>query len=448
MSIMKIFSSIILALVGGVIFVSQVKAFEINELKSATGIKAWLVEDHKNPIITIKFAFKGGTGQDPQNKEGLAYLTSGLLDEGAGSIKSLDFQKRLNKNSISMSFKVTRDYFHGSIVTLTETSDEAFRLLRLALISPRFDDESLNRVRNQMVVNLRNRKENPNRIAARAWWKASFGQHLYGRDKLGTETSLNKITSRDLKQFKERIFAQDNLVIGVVGDITSGHLKKKLDEIFGQLPKQAQVTELPNAEIKNFGQTIIVNREIPQSVVVFGHQGVLRSHPDWQAVTVLLEIMAGGFGSRLMKEIREVQGLTYSVSAYPLALDKAGLIIGTVSTVNERVAKSINLIRKSWKKFGESGPTEKEVRDARSYLNGSFGLLFTDSKKIAGILVSMQKNGLDVGYMKRRSELINQVSIRQLKQVAKRLFQHEKLTFSIVGQPVNINRTMPTSTIN
>ena len=153
---------------------SIANAFEITPVTSPSGIKAWLVEDHKNPIITIQATFLGGASGDPAGKPGLANLASGLLDEGAGELDSTAFQKALADNSISLSFNSSTDLFSGTLSTLTETSEVAFRLLRLALNEPRFDAAPLERVRGQVMAGLRSRKENPNRIAGRVWWKGLF----------------------------------------------------------------------------------------------------------------------------------------------------------------------------------------------------------------------------------------------------------------------------------
>lgn len=416
-------------------------AFEITKVTSPGGIKAWLVEDHKNPIITLRMTFLGGSSADPDGKKGLAYMTSGLLDEGAGALDSTAFQKALADESISLSFDANTDSFSGGLTTLTETSDQAFRLLRLALTEPRFDAEPIERVRGQILAGLRSGKENPNRIAGRVWWKAAFPGHPYGRPKRGTPASLTSITAEDLKGFTERVFAKDNLFIGVVGDITPDRLGVVLDEVFGALPAKSRLPAIPDVEVDFAGDMMIVERAVPQSVVVFGHGGIAREDPDWYTATLLFEVLAGGFGSRLTEEIREKRGLTYGISAYPLPLDHAALIIGGVSTVNDRVAETIDLLKSIWARFGAEGPTDKEIRDAKDYVNGSYNLRFSNSGAIAGVLTAIQRQDLGVDYIDRRPEIIEAVTAKDLRRVAKRLFRAEDLTFVVVGQPTGVTAT-------
>ena len=422
--------------------IPQASAFEIKQVKSTGGINAWLVEDHKNPLITMQFVMRGGTSSDPKDKTGLAYAVSGLLDEGAGDLDSRSFQALLEKNSISLSFNARMDSFSGTLTTLTETKEEAFKLLGLALTVPRFDQEPLTRVKNQILAGLRASKENPKNMAGRLWWQLAFPNHAYGRSKKGSVNSINAITQQDMKQFVKRTFTKDNITISIVGDITPEEVRDALDKIFVDLPESFSGTNVEEGIAENGGETVIVERDIPQSVVIFGSIGIKRRDPDWYAATILFEILSGGFGSRLTEEIREKRGLTYGVSAYPLPFEKAGVIVGNVSTVNDRVAESIQLIKDIWQNFGEKGPTPTEMQNAKDYINGSFPLRFTNSKTIAGVLNAVQHFDLGIEYLDNRSKLIDQVSLRDLRRVAKRLFDSKALTFAVVGKPTNLDPTM------
>ena len=425
------------------VLVKYADAFEIKQVTSNSGITAWLVEDHKNPLITMQFMVRSGSSIDPKTKTGLAYLVSGLLDEGAGDLDSKSFQAALEKNSIALSFNARMDSFSGTLSTLTETKEEAFLLLALAIKEPRFDPEPTLRVKSQIAASLRASKENPNNIAGKLWWQLAFPSHGYGRPKKGTPETLASITREDMKDYVNKNLIKDNISISVVGDITTGELSAVLDDIFGDLPSSSSRNELRDTRVKNSGETVVVERDIPQSVVIFGHDGIKRDDADWYAATILFEILAGGFGSRLTEEIREKRGLTYGVAAYPLPLDKAGVIVGSVSTVNGRVAESIRLIRDIWRRFGEEGPTIEEIQNAKDYINGSFSLRFTNSKTIVGVLNALQRFDLGKNYIEERANLIAKVTLEDLKRVAKRIFKAESLTFVIVGNPVNIKATMP-----
>lgn len=434
-----------LALVAGALVgrPDAARAIEIQRVVSPGGIEAWLVEDHKNPIITLSASFKGGAAADPDGKEGLADLVSALLDEGAGSYDSETFRRRLEDRVIGLSFSAGRDGFGAQLRTLTEHSDEAFELLRLAMTEPRFDAEPVERIRAQIVFGLKRSALRPQTVAGQTWWRAAFPDHPYGRPSGGTVESVQRITVDDMRTFAKTVLTRDRMEVGVVGDIDPVRLGVLLDKTFGVLPATPAPAPPVAAELSAVGETFVVEKPVPQSVVVFGHRGIPRDDPDRFAAAILMEIMAGGFGSRLTEEIREKRGLTYGVYAYSLPLDGAQMIRGGVSTRNDRVAETVRLVREIWAEMAVNGPTEQEVRDAKTYLNGSFPMRLTSSAPIAGMLVSLQRNDRPLDYLDRRPEFIESVTMEDLKRVAKRLFLAEELTFVVVGQPVGLEPTAP-----
>lgn len=419
------------------------QAIEIQRVVSPAGIEAWLVEDHKNPIITLSASFAGGASEDPEGKEGLAVLTASLLDEGAGPYDSDTFRRKLEDMVIGLGFNAGRDSFGASLRTLTENSDEAFDLLRLAMTEPRFDREPVERIRAQIVAGLKRSENRPQTIAGRVWWRAAFPDHPYGRPSGGTAESVKQITPADMQAFAGRVLTRQKLKIGVVGDITPDRLSMLLDRTFAVLPGSDSAKPPAPTKLAAVGETFVVQSPVPQSVVVFGHRGISRDDPDRFAASILMEIMAGGFGSRLTEEIREKRGLTYGIQAYTLPLENAQLVMGGVSTRNDKVAETVGLVREIWAGMAQNGPTEQEVRDAKTYINGSFPMRLTSSRPIAGLLVSLQRNGRPIDYLDHREERINAVTMADLKRVATRLFLPDELTFAIVGQPKGVSATAP-----
>ncbi|MCH8926535.1 MAG: insulinase family protein [Proteobacteria bacterium] len=423
---------------------SPAAAIEVQRVVSPGGIEAWLVEDHSNPIISLDMTFRGGAALDPVGKEGLANLVSGLIDEGAGDLDSQAFQGRLQNLSIGLSFSTGLDTFSGDLKTLTENRDTAFELLRLALNEARFDEEPIARIRSQILAGLARDSENPRVIVRRTLNKVLFPEHAYGRPVSGTTESVAGLTVEDLRRFTAERFARDVLVVGVVGDITAKELARLLDETFLGLPATAAPVDLADTTPSGEGGVVVVEKDLPQSVVAFGHEGIERADPDYYTAYVVNYILGGGgFSSRLYKEIREKRGLAYSVYTYLNPLDRAALVVGGVATQNERVSESLDLIRAEWRRMAEDGPSEEELRDAKIYLTGSFPLRFSSSGRISGMLIGMQLNYLGIDYLDRRNALIEAVTLDDARRVATRLYDADKLTVIVVGRPEGVTATRP-----
>ncbi len=434
--IWKPFASLLLLLV----LALPALAVEIKQVVSLGGIEAWLVEDSTIPLIAVQFSFKGGGAMDPKGKDGVSHFLTGMMDEGAGDLDSAAFQKRRDELAFKMSFDASLDYFEGNFQTLSRNRDRSFALLKLAIASPRFDAEPLERVRQQFLIGARDDRENPDKIASRAWMAAALGSHPYARDLSGNEKTLAAITAADLTAAHQRIFVRKSLQIAVVGDIDAATLARQLDETFGGLPEGA-APELPAMVEPAAGPSLqVIERDIPQSIIIFGHGGILRGDPDFFPAYIMTSILGGGgFGSRLTDEIREKRGLTYGVGAGLVPLDRAGLFMGSLGTRNEKAGEALALVRDVLKRMADEGPTAQELAEAKTFLTGSYALRFDSNAKIAGQLLGIQQENLGIDYINRRNAMVEAVTLEQVKAQAKRLIDADRLIVTVVGRPQGLS---------
>lgn len=411
------------------------RAFEVERVVSPGGIEAWLVADDSVPILSLSLAFRGGSSADPAGKEGVAQFVAAMLNEGAGDLDAEAYQNRIADLSVDLEIGADRDDFAMTVRMLNESRDEAIDLLRLALTSPRFDPDAMERIRAQIQSSISYNATDPNEIAARVFREAAFGDHPYGRAPEGTSETIALIGRDDLQAYVDSNFARDNLVIGAVGDIDAATLGLLLDRLFGDLPAEANLPDVPEIVPAGAGRTIVVDREIPQSVITFGAPGIKRDDPDFYTASVLLEAIGGGFGARLTQEVREKRGLAYSVGAVLATYEHAGLIWGQAGTRNERVAETIQIVRDVLADVAANGLAQDEIDDARDYIVGSYPLRWTSSRSTAGALVSIQLAGLPIDYIEDRAALFDAVNAEDVRRVAAELLEPGKLLFVVVGRP-------------
>lgn len=431
--------SVITTILIAVIFSSShaAHAMRIEKVVSPAGIEAWLIEEHRVPLITVEFGFhRAGAGQDPADRPGRANFLSGMLDEGAGEMDAQAFQQRLEELAIRLDFDAGRDNFTARLQTLSANRDEAARLLRLALTEPRFDADAVARIRGQIVTGLKFDAEDPDKVATRAWFKRAFGDHPYSRPTKGTLASVETITADDLRAALRDGFARDNLKVAVVGDITAEELAPLLDDMFAGLPQNAMLKPVPDTAISAAAEDQVIPMEVPQSVARFGSPAYKRHHDDFYAAYVLNYIIGGGgFASRLMEEVREKRGLAYSVFTYLYPLDHAGLMIGGVATKNEAVNQSMEVIRGVFSDIAEDGVSTETLMYAKQYLVGSYALRFDTSSKISQQLLGIQLDDLGPDYFEMRNSYIEAVTQEDIKRVAADLLEPGRLLTVIVGNP-------------
>lgn len=416
------------------------RAFDIKEVKSPGGITAWLVEDHSIPLIAMSFSFATGSAADPADRPGLANFLTGMMDEGADDLDSAAFQKRRDELGFRLSFDAGLDNFEGTFQTLTKNQGESFDLLRKAVTAPHFDPGPLERMRQSFLLNVSEKRDDPQQGAFQRWMEVALPGDPYAVETTGTPQSMAAVTADDLRGAHRRIFNRARLQVAVVGDIDATTLAARLDQVFGTLPSGPVAAVPPPHPYDAKGQIKVIERDIPQSIIVFGHEGITRSDPDFIPAFIVTEILGGdSFSSRLTGEIREKRGLTYGVGAGLNPLRRLGLFIGSLSTRNEKAGEAVSLVKAILRQMAEQGPTQQELDEAKTYLTGSYALRFSSNSAIASQLLGLQQQGMAIDYVEKRNSLVAAVTLDQAKAAARRLLHADRLVITIVGKPQGLD---------
>lgn len=421
-------------------FAAKDRYLEVQTLSAPGGIQAWLVEDTSLPLVTMKFSFLGGLAQDPEDKPGLAKLVSVLLDEGAGDLRSQDFQAQLSNHAIGLSFSPGRDAFHGSLRTTSTHRDLAFSLLKMALTQPRFDPDAITRMKNALNAELQVNLGDPSWLSARTFNGIVFEGHYYAQPGGGTRAGLAAVTRRDLQDFVRTQFAQDLLRVVIVGDMTREQAEAMLADVFGGLTATGNSASLTRATLANTGKTVLLPLDTPQTYIAIAQPGVARTDADWYTAQVMSFILGGGsFDSRLMREVREKRGLTYGVYTSLLTQTQGEALQTTLSTSNDNAAEALKIIHTEFARLAQDGVSADELKDAKSYLIGSMPLQLTTTSDIADALMSLQIYGLDPSELDQRADRIRSVTAADVQKLAARLLDPQQMTTILVGQPAGIN---------
>tara|TARA_B100000989_G_scaffold100551_1_gene73459 strand:+ start:1860 stop:3101 length:1242 start_codon:yes stop_codon:yes gene_type:complete len=409
-------------------------ALEVEEIVSEKNIKAWIVEDNSVPIISMSVTFKGGAYFDPLGKDGTATFVAALLDEGAGNFSSKKFKDEMNELGMKLNFRSSKDEFSISFQTISENKKKSFKLLRSALIEPRFDSEEIEKIRNQIISSIKIKESNIQSFSTQQFEKSFYLDHKFSRNVEGSLKSIKNIEKIDLEEYKKKNFTKSNLIIGISGDVSKSEMKEQLDLTFGDLPEGDQknfyikeIKRLRTGEMK-------IKKKSPQTSVIFGHSGLDRNDKKYFAARIANYVLGGGgFQSKLYKKIREENGLVYSIYSYLLPNAGGGIILGGFQTKNENVDTTLNLLKKEWSKIREKGITQEELDNAKSYFIGSFSRSFSSTKSIATLLNTVQTYKLGIDYFSKRSKIIQDLNLLFVNDVCKNFFKPNELFFTIVG---------------
>ena len=410
-------------------------AIQFESLKTKNGIKFWLIEDKSLPLVSMSFSFKGGSILDPIGKDGVTNLMTSLLDEGTQNFTASEYRLFKRENGIKISFSSSKERVEGTFQVVKPRLQEGFYLLFESINKARFPINEIKKVKSQVKASIKIDNSNISTIASNKFNEFFFKDKLIGRNTKGTLKTLSTISRDDIKSIYKSSFIKDRLVIGISGDIDPSLAKKYVDYVFGDL--QSEKFKNPISKLKELSEgRKIIKMKTPQTTVVFGQKGLGRKDEDYFAARVINYVLGGGgFQSRLYKEIREANGLVYSIYSYLMPYEYAGVIVGGFQTRNENVGTTIEKVKSEWKKIKTNGITKTELQNAKTYYKGSFSRNFTSTMSIASLLMIVQYYDLGEDYFRKRDLIIDDLKLNEINNLAKKLFDSESLFFMIVGEP-------------
>ncbi len=410
-------------------------AIQFESLETKKGIKFWLIEDKALPLVSISFSFKGGSILDPVGKSGVTSLMTSLLDEGTENFTASEYRLFKRENGIKISFSTSKERIEGTFQVVKPRLQEGFYLLHESINKAKFPINEIKKIKSQVEASIKIDNSNISTIASNKFNKFFFKDKLIGRNTKGSIETLGNISRDDIQSIYRSSFIKNRLVIGISGDIEPNLAKKYVDYVFGDLPSKKFINPISMLEDLNKGMKII-EMKTPQTTVVFGQKGLGRKDKEYFAARVINYVLGGGgFQSRLYKEIREANGLVYSIYSYLLPYEYAGVIVGGFQTRNQNVGKTIEKVKTEWNRIKNEGITKIELQNAKTYYKGSFSRNFTSTLSIASLLMIVQYYDLGEDYFDKRDLIIDNLKLNELNNLAKNLFDSETLFFMIVGEP-------------
>jgi zinc protease len=206
--------------------------------------------------------------------------------------------------------------------------------------------------------------------------------------------------------------------------------------VFAGLPEVAALNPVVPIRPTGLGRRVVVDLDVPQSVIRFGTHGISWRDPDFVPAYVLNHILGGGaFTSRLFQEVREKRGLAYSVGTSLVSYRATAMTWGYTATKNERVVECLEVIASEMRRLSHEGPSDDELTKARDYLTGSYALGFDSSTKIAHQLVQIAFEDLGIDYIRRRNDLVAAVTQDDIRRAAARTLADAEMLVVIAGRP-------------
>ncbi len=413
------------------------RALNIQTWQTAEGAKVLFVEAHELPMFDMRLTFAAGSSQD-QTLPGVAVLTNAMLNEGVKGKDVTAIAQGFEGLGADFSNGAYRDMAVASIRSLSATDkrEPALKLFSEVVGKPTFPADSLTRIKNQLLASFEYKKQNPGSLAGEELFKRLYGNHPYGHPSEGTAETIKPITQAQLKAFHAKAYAAGNAVIALVGDLSRDEAQAIAAQVSSSLPKGPALAKLPTPAEPKAGETHI---EFPskQTHLMLAQLGIKRNDPDYAALSLGNSILGGGgFGSRLMTEVREKRGLTYGVSSGFTPMQTQGPFMIGLQTRAELSENTLKLVQDIVRDFLANGPTQKELDDAKRELAGSFPLTAASNSSIVAQLGAIGFYDLPLTFLEDFMTQSQDVTVEQVKEVMNKHLSADKMVIVTAGPTV------------
>lgn len=410
-------------------------AVDIQHWDTPSGTKVFFVETHVLPIVDVQLDFAAGNAFDPAGKAGLATLTKGLLDAGAGDLDEERIAERVADSGAQFGGSVDADRAGVSLRTLSSPAErrKSVELLRLMLASPSFPQAVLEREKSRLIASIREADTHPDSIAARRFSAAVYPGHPYGVQ--ATAESVAAIGREDLQAFHRSHYGAKGATLSIVGDLSRAEAEALATSLTDALPPAAADAPPELPEVKQpLARTERIPHPAAQSHVLVGLPGIRRGDPDYFPLLVGNYILGGGgFVSRLVKEVRDARGYAYSVYSYFLPLRGEGPFQIGLQTKRSQADAALGVARETLAQFLAKGPTEKELAAAKRNLKDGFALRLDSNRKILEYLAVIGFYGLPLDYLDTFQGKVERVTAAQIREAFARHVQPDHLVTVIVA---------------
>ena len=406
---------------------------KIEHWVAPSGARVFFVENHNLPIVDVNVDFAAGTAFDPPGKAGTASLTHAMLDLGVQGMDETEIANRLADLGAVLSGGVDMDRASLTLRTLSASDKRvaALEVLRAVMTTPQFPADVLEREKARVVAALKDAMTRPDAIASRNFWAAMYPGHAYG---VYAEPEKVAALNRDeIDAFYRRHFTAAHAVVTIVGDVARSEAEALAQQLTIGLPASGEGAKLGAPVMPKAAERRIAHPSA-QAHLLIGLPALKRGDPDFYALMVgNYSLGAGGFVSRLMKEVREKRGLAYSVYSTFVPLAQAGPFQIGLQTKKAQAAEALKLTRSVLATFLAEGPSEAELLAAKQFLVGSFPLRLDSNRKILDNVAVIGFYGLPLDYLDRYTEQIEKVSVADVKAAFARHVRLENLVTVVVG---------------
>ncbi len=418
-----------LLILGQIIMAATIEYIETNSSK----VPVVYESDTRLPLVTMQFTFINSGSVTDLKKAGLARFSAKVMSEGTKTLGSAAFAEALEAKAIHISASSGGETFVIEMSCLKEEFYEALGYFDALIKEPNLSDEALGKVKTMTLGSLSSKENDFDYVASNELKAILFKGTVLGQPSLGTVESVKSIELRDVEEFVKSNLVSKKLIVVIGGDVDFESAKAKIAKVIEAMP-EGNSSQVVNYSVTKEPKENILKKETEQAYIYFGSPyNIVDNSPDFYKARVATFILGtGGFGSRLMEEIRVKRGLAYSAYAKIDVSKSSSYFNGYLQTKLDALEVAKKTVNEVIADFTKNGVTKEELEQTKKFLLGSEPLrVETMSQRLNRTFMEFYK-GQELGYSGKELEMIQSLKLEDLNTFIKSHTEINSLSYAIV----------------
>ena len=400
------------------------------------GLRVIVVQRSELPLVTAQVLIKSGGEVDPAELAGAADMTASLLTRGTATRSATQIAEAIEALGGSIASGGGWDASTITTSVMSSRIDPAFAILSDVVRNPAFKDDEIERLRRQVLNNLRVALGTPGSIARFVAARVVFRDTPYGHPLAGTPESVPRIKRDDILKLHDAYYRPDNAILVIGGDVTPQNGFALAQKYFGDWPKPATAspgaTALPANDAGTRRVLVIDKPDAGQTAVLLARMGINRTSPDYFRGIVANAILSG-YSGRLNWEIRVKRGLSYGAGSSFDMRRWAGQFTASVQTKNESGAEVASLTLAEVGGLATRDLPESELTTRKASLLGGFARSMETIGGLVGQVSSLALYGVSLDEINQYVGRVQAIKAEDVKAFASTQLNADRSSLIVVG---------------
>ena len=412
-----------------------ISAGEIQKFELSNGLRILVREDARLPLVAMGAAFRSGLLAETAQTNGITRLMSKVLLKGTKTRTAEQIANQIEAVGGSIASDTGNNSFSVSLDVMKPDLKLGVELLSDVLLNATMPEKAIVREKEIQIAGIKQEEEQLTTVARNILRQALFTQHPYALRANGSVESVQRLTQKDLLEFRDRYLVAKNGVVFVFGNVKAAEVKQLFEQALGGMkPGELALTDAHPAPPLSKTEIVESRKEKAQGVIMVGYRGADLFSPDRYALE-LIDEASSDLGSRFFIRIREQMGLAYYVGASQMQGLVPGLFAFYLGTDPQKIEPVKTALLDEIRKLASDGLTNEELTRAKKKLIGQQEIANQSNDSFGYHCALDELYGLGFDYYKKLEHDVDAVTLEDIKRVAVKYFRDQPYVLATVRPP-------------